>query len=255
MGNSQSGPAVLAVAVVAAALALMLLPGPLTWLISLGGLTLLLILLAYDVGGYRTFFQSLAFSAVVGLCIVLASVIVYQLWGIAPADKRFSEEWLPITWLCATIVFCGIDRTRMGVREISPRHQISPDVPSHRTFVPEFRPSSASSNVPSPAAVQSESTERLEPESTPVSPGSAGVPIQTKPGKETMIYVNLVGEGLNVLRSVRAEHLGRDFYKIIDSMPEGEAWEYKPGQVVRCKKKNLSSGKALVATEEAPRAV
>jgi len=69
-----------------------------------------------------------------------------------------------------------------------------------------------------------------------------------------MIYVNLIGEGLNVLRTVRAEHLGRDFYKIIETMPEGETWEYQPGQVVRCKKKNLSSGKGLVATEEAPRA-
>jgi hypothetical protein len=69
-----------------------------------------------------------------------------------------------------------------------------------------------------------------------------------------MIYVTLLGEGLNVLRSVKAEHLGRDYYRIIDSMPEGETWEYQPGQVVRCKKKNLSSGKALVAIEEAPRA-
>ncbi|MBV8072834.1 MAG: hypothetical protein JO270_23225 [Acidobacteriaceae bacterium] len=72
-------------------------------------------------------------------------------------------------------------------------------------------------------------------------------------GKETMIYVNLIGEGLNVLRSVRAEHLGRDYYRIIDTVPEGEIWEYGPGQVVRCKKKNLSSGKAMVAYEEAPR--
>jgi hypothetical protein len=37
-------------------------------------------------------------------------------------------------------------------------------------------------------------------------------------------------------------------------MPEGENWEYAPGQVVRCRKKNLSSGKGLVAYEEAPRA-
>ena len=69
-----------------------------------------------------------------------------------------------------------------------------------------------------------------------------------------MIYVTLVGEGLNVLRSVRAEHLGRDFYRIVDPMPEGETWQFEPGHVVRCKKKNLSSGKALVAIEEAPRA-
>jgi hypothetical protein len=64
----------------------------------------------------------------------------------------------------------------------------------------------------------------------------------------------LLGEGLNVLRSVQAEHLGRDFYRIVDTMPENERWEYQPGQVVRCKKKNLSSGKGLVAVEEAPRA-
>jgi len=69
-----------------------------------------------------------------------------------------------------------------------------------------------------------------------------------------MVYVSLVGEGIPCLRSVRAEHLGRDFYRIAEPMPEGETWEYQPGQVVRAKKKNLSSGKALVAFEEAPRA-
>lgn len=69
-----------------------------------------------------------------------------------------------------------------------------------------------------------------------------------------MIYVTLMGEGLNVLRSVRAEYLGRDFYMITDEMPEGETWQFQPGQVVRCTKKKLSSGKAMVATEEAPRA-
>jgi hypothetical protein len=82
----------------------------------------------------------------------------------------------------------------------------------------------------------------------------AAAPVRLPAGKETAIYVNLVGEGLNVLRSVRAEHLGRDFYKIIEETPEGETWEYGYGQVVRCKKQKLSSGKALVAFEEAPRA-
>ncbi len=73
------------------------------------------------------------------------------------------------------------------------------------------------------------------------------------PGKEAMIYVGLVGEGLNVLRAVRAENLGRDYYRIVEEMPEGETWQYGPGQVVRCKKRNLSSGKAMVAFEEAQR--
>lgn len=69
-----------------------------------------------------------------------------------------------------------------------------------------------------------------------------------------MIYVTLLGEGLNVLRSVQAEHLGRDYYRILEAMPEGETWQFAPGTVVRCQKKKLSGGKALVAFEEAPRA-
>ena len=48
--------------------------------------------------------------------------------------------------------------------------------------------------------------------------------------------------------------MGKDFYRIVEQVPEGEAWEFQPGQIVRCQKKNLSSGKALVAIEEAPRA-
>ena len=80
------------------------------------------------------------------------------------------------------------------------------------------------------------------------------MPLPLPPGKETDIYVALVGEGLNLMRTVKAEHVGRDFYKIVEPMPEGEHWEYGPGQVVRCKKRNLSTGKGLVAVEEAPRA-
>jgi len=74
------------------------------------------------------------------------------------------------------------------------------------------------------------------------------------PGREAVIYLNLVGEGLNVLRTVRAENLGRDYYRIADVMPENEQWEFTPGQVVKCRKKALSNGKHMVAYEEAPRA-
>ena len=80
------------------------------------------------------------------------------------------------------------------------------------------------------------------------------VPIIPRGGPEVMIYVSLLGEGLNVMRTVRSEHLGRDYYRIIDTMPEGENWQFQPGQVVRCKKQNLSTGKAMVAFEEAQRA-
>jgi hypothetical protein len=48
--------------------------------------------------------------------------------------------------------------------------------------------------------------------------------------------------------------MGRDYYRIVDEMPAGETWQFEPGQIVRCKKTKLSSGKGLVAFEEAPRA-
>ena len=86
---------------------------------------------------------------------------------------------------------------------------------------------------------------------SPVQPPNA-IPVPA--GKEVMIYVNLVGEGLALMRPVRAEQLGRDYYRIVEEMPGNETWEFQPGQIVKAKKKNLSSGKALVATEEAPRA-
>ena len=114
------------------------------------------------------------------------------------------------------------------------------------------------SQAPPPAAESPAAAFASGPQSPPGSiPPPPAPPIalkQAPPGKETMIYVNLVGEGLNVLRSVRAEHMGRDFYRIVEEMPAGENWEYHPGQVVRCKKKSLSTGKHLVAMEEAPRA-
>jgi hypothetical protein len=56
------------------------------------------------------------------------------------------------------------------------------------------------------------------------------------------------------MRSVQAEHIGKDYYLIVEPRPAGEAWEFTTGQVVRCQKRNLSSGKGLVAVEEAPRA-
>jgi hypothetical protein len=106
-------------------------------------------------------------------------------------------------------------------------------------------------DIPTATSIFAVPPSAVTPEA-PLHPGPA--PIIPRSGKETMIYVSLLGEGLNVLRSVRAESLGRDYYRIIEDMPEGETWQFQPGQVVRCKKKNLSSGKAMVAMEEAPRA-
>lgn len=177
------------------------------------------------------------------------------------AGDRIETVWLPFTWLGATIAIWAIDRVRLGRAGVSTR----PDA-VQRSFIPQYaepigQPVMAPSQ-PVPAAAPAQ--QFAQPATAPPSPPApeptpilvkapASVPL-APPLRQAEIYVSLIGEGLNLMRTVRAEHLGRDFYKILEEMPEGETWEYRPGQVVRCKKKNLSTGKGLVAFEEAPRA-
>jgi hypothetical protein len=75
--------------------------------------------------------------------------------------------------------------------------------------------------------------------------------IERTPGaKEEEIYVDMMSGGFACLRSVMAENLGKDVYRIVEEMPENETWKYGPGTVVRVKKQKLSTGKAWVAYEE-----
>lgn len=119
---------------------------------------------------------------------------------------------------------------------------------TEQASAPEPVAAAAPSIPAQPAAVPPEPAPTL----APAQPPPTAVPARA--GKPATIYVNLVGEGIACLRSVGAEHMGRDFYKITEPTPEGEMWEFQAGQIVRCKKRKLSSGKALVAVEEAPRA-
>jgi hypothetical protein len=112
--------------------------------------------------------------------------------------------------------------------------------------VPAYYAEAAAAPMAAPMATPSP----VLPAMPPPVPDVTAIP----PGREALIYLNLVGEGLNVLRTVRAENLGRDYYRIADIMPENERWEFTPGQVVKCRKKALSNGKHMVAYEEAPRA-
>lgn len=63
------------------------------------------------------------------------------------------------------------------------------------------------------------------------------------------IYVALLDEGTDVWRPVQAEQVKGNAYRILDSMPEDESWEFPSGAVVHCKEMTLSSGKHLVAYE------
>jgi hypothetical protein len=63
------------------------------------------------------------------------------------------------------------------------------------------------------------------------------------------IYVALLDEGVDVWRPVEAERLGPDIFRIIGDIPEGESWAFQPGDIVRCREKQLSKGALLVAHE------
>ena len=223
MTKSQIDPAALLLALIAVGLALALLPGSFGWLSTISGVILLLVLFSYDQQGYRSAWQSLAFSAVCGFCFMLAAAYVLQRF----AGRGDLDALLPLTWAVATIVAMFVDRTRVSGRQTPLLEQAreQPIASEAQFAAPPVQPPPSALSPPLPA------------------PATYAPP-------EATIYVALVGEGISCLRSVKAEHQSRDIYRITEEMPENEMWKYQPGQVVRCKKQNLSSGKALVAFEE-----
>ncbi len=279
---------------VGGALVFLAAPANFGYLTTIAGFILLIVLFAYDQEGARSVLQSLAFGAVTGFALMLAAAILYEyslahaanVTG-PGAQQDYLQTRLALTWVFGTVLFWAIDRARMSSRVASNERPLVSA--TRRTFLPDYQnapvsspttsavPQQTVSSTPAPPVYSAtqvsvqpiarprpaseEPTEPIPvipepaPQPPPVSPPTVSAP-QPIPvtGKVTMIYVNLVGEGLNVLRSVSAEHLGRDFYRIVDNMPEGETWAFQPGQVVRCRKQKLSSGKAMVAYEEAPRA-
>ena len=273
METSRIDSVALLAAIVALALAFAAAHGEFSYLTSIAGLSLLLVLFAYDRQGYRSGWQSLAFAAVAGLSLALAGAFVFVLF-LHPA-RDVLDNWLALTWLAGTFVFCVMDRVRMSSRApaslgLTAGSVMPPPVTLSATpvFVPPAAPRPPAPAAPAPAQSPAatppapiptapapaplEEEVSAPPPAAPVLPPPAA--IEAPAGKQTEIFVNLVGEGLNVLRRVRAEHMGRDYYRIADEMPAGETWQFQPGQIVRCKKTKLSSGKGLVAFEEAPRA-
>jgi hypothetical protein len=64
------------------------------------------------------------------------------------------------------------------------------------------------------------------------------------------VYVALRDESVDVWRPVEAEQLTESIYRLADAPPlEGEVWEFAAGSMVRCERRELSEGSALVAVE------
>jgi hypothetical protein len=66
------------------------------------------------------------------------------------------------------------------------------------------------------------------------------------------VYVALMNEGTAVWRPVPAEQVGPGVFRLGAQVPEGESWEFGPGEVVRCEWRLFSGGETrLVAVERA----
>jgi hypothetical protein len=63
----------------------------------------------------------------------------------------------------------------------------------------------------------------------------------------TTVYVELLDEGVSVLRPVTAERVGEGLYRLVGTPDETETWRFPPGDVVRCELRNG----VLVAFEKA----
>ena len=141
MSKSQIESSGLFLAVLGALVVLSLsLTDSYAWLGSICGLSLVLILLGYDRDGYRTVFESLAFSAVFSLALTIAISTPLRMFVGSmsePADfaGRVSSQWMPLIWVFVTAIFCPIDRARMSSRVVVPV-ATSPLVPPPTLFVP-----------------------------------------------------------------------------------------------------------------------
>ena len=63
------------------------------------------------------------------------------------------------------------------------------------------------------------------------------------------IYVELLDEGVDVWRPVEARVEADGAFRLPDQAPMDEALRLPPGSVVQCRRKLLSDGEALVASE------
>jgi hypothetical protein len=259
---------------------------------AVGDIGILLALFAFDGAWTRSGSESVAFAGVSSFCLITpllfiaytvlgADVPLAQLAVASPlTTAKTASPWIIFgTWAVATLILFAVDRFRMSSREKVSLGDSGLGAPG--PMKPLVVSAAAASYRPAPIRVEPAQSEPVASyvAPAPVVPAPVAIPdfeattvfaTEIQPavaapvpppdvtaipaGREAVIYLNLVGEGLNVLRTVRAESLGRDYYRIADVMPEGELWEFTPGQVVRCRKKSLSNGKHMVAYEEAPRA-
>ncbi len=64
------------------------------------------------------------------------------------------------------------------------------------------------------------------------------------------ICIRLLDKPTAEWRPVQAEKVAEGVYRIVEAMPEGEHWQFFPGETVRCRRQPImASAEALVAYE------
>ena len=64
----------------------------------------------------------------------------------------------------------------------------------------------------------------------------------------SQVYVALLDDGVEAYRPVTAEAIGPMLYKLTGDVPDGEKWEFQPGEIVRCEDRVFTGGnRGLVA--------
>jgi hypothetical protein len=64
---------------------------------------------------------------------------------------------------------------------------------------------------------------------------------------ESTIYVQLLGEDVDVWRPVTAAHEADGTYRLPDEQPDTETWAFPPGSRVRCERRTIDGASELVA--------
>jgi hypothetical protein len=66
-------------------------------------------------------------------------------------------------------------------------------------------------------------------------------------GEQCLVYVALLNEGTAVWRPVMGERVGGDLFRLAGPVPDGERWEFQPGELVRCVVQAFSGGERRLA--------
>jgi hypothetical protein len=66
------------------------------------------------------------------------------------------------------------------------------------------------------------------------------MPERNHVSEQVTIYVYLPDEAVDTWRPVISKRIGPNLFRIEDSVPEDEQWEFHPGQTVRVRERCLS---------------